>query len=149
MCVKLTNKTIRDITTATQAEYDTDVYIGMCRSVAVSLSQRLQQQDIPAQPHEFRIGEDRVCHFAVTIPMEYYAETDSDSGRLIIDPTISQFTLENQHEHGVKVGLFTSDNAPSVGIYPPDCDERRHWYYNQNDTREGIDPLANNTHLNQ
>lgn len=92
------------------------------------------------------MGDKRICHFAATMPMEYYSEVESDDGKLIIDPTISQFHAQNHFQNGVEVGLFLEENAPSVGIYPPNCEERKLWYHKRNDPREGVDPYFEEPH---
>jgi len=145
MTPTITDEEIRSITNKEKARYDTNIYVGMCRSLATGVKKSLNKRKIPASRHEFKMGSKRVTHFAVTISLENYAHTDQTNGRVIIDPTISQFSLENQNSNNADIGLDTADNLPSVGIYLPNCEERIHWYHKPNDPRTSVDPFAETT----
>lgn len=96
--------------------------IGMCRNLTDKLSKKLindfelEKQAINIRQGYFR-GENKLAeHFYITIDGEYIK--DMDTKKLIIDPTIRQFTQENFYEGNADTYIKSSD-LPKIGIFTP------------------------------
>lgn len=143
MSPSVTEAEIRAVGAEVRADHDSDDFVATCSQLANQLCDLLSERfTVTAQTREFRVGEDRVAHIAVVLPLSQYSDTELEYGSLIIDPTISQFSLANYFDGEVGVGLDRASNLPEVGVYLPNCSERRAWYHNRNDSRCGIDPFT-------
>lgn len=142
---------IKTVVSGVRSLHTNSTLIGKCREVSVQSVDALETRlGISPTVREFQLGEARVTHFALTLPADQIQckdpdrHTDGDS-RVIIDPTIKQFSLANWHSGCVEVGLSPESELPTVGVYFPGDEERTHWYYLPNEPRECVDVFDSTT----
>ncbi len=122
-----TTNHLRDLGFRARERFGTPIH--NCKAISDVLADLCKRGDIPAEVHERAVGEKRVTHFVVMLASSEISDIDTDNGTTYIDPTIDQFSLENWQDGTVTVGLGRNKDLPEVGIYPPNCEERKVWYH--------------------
>lgn len=112
---------------------DTDGYTiaGDCEAISNHIVSALP---VPAKNVFFEVGSEREPHHAVVIQMRDVADGEfeqsySDDALLLIDASIEQFSHENKEQGLVNTALANAAELPRIGIYPPESNERLHWYF--------------------
>ena len=124
-------ETLQHIVHEVQWNYDTP--IGNCQRVSKGVKTLIERHtSVSASVVKLVVGSEMANHYVATIPMECYTE-DTDTGRLLIDGTLTQFATKFKQRNVVTVTLGTVEEIPNVALYTPGAEERYNWYGNPND----------------
>lgn len=127
---QMTKNHLTSIAYQVQEQYDQ--FYEQCFNMSNDLSKHYEDMGLTAEVREVAMGEARETHFVVSIPSEQILDVDTNEGQTYIDPTIQQFCLSNWKDGLTEVGLEPVSELPEVGIFPPNTEERKVWYYNTN-----------------
>lgn len=127
--MKLAQNTIKNIGHEANANYDSPV--DKCFQISTDIKQKLERLDVSVTVRELRIGQEQLTHFVNTLPMSEF-NAGPNTGTLLIDGSISQFSFQNHHKGIVDIALDHDHNLPKTAIYPPGAEERLIWYSKPN-----------------
>lgn len=100
-----------------------------CVPISQGLADLCREESIPAEAHERALGEKHITHYVVMLSAAEVADIDTSTGAVFVDPTVDQFSLTNWRRGVTSIGLGRKEDLPTVGIYPPRCEERALWYH--------------------
>ena len=88
----------------------------LCDSIANDVGARLDEYDGVETIGTVYAPVQGRTHYVVLLPADRYAGTETDTGYVVIDPTIKQFTDQLAYDF------------PDVAVLPPGDDRRDRWY---------------------